>query len=83
MRSLELDRPSLRATNTGVTALIDRYGRVQAELPRASQGVLRVQVRGNEGQTVFVRWAGKYGQLPLWAVAFALIALVFLQRQRH
>jgi len=82
MRSLELDRPSLRATNTGVTALIDRYGRVQAELPNSSQGVLRVQVRGNEGQTFFTRWAGKYGQLPLWAVAFVLIGLAFLQRQK-
>jgi len=83
MRSLELDRPSLRATNTGVTALIDRYGRVQAELPRSSRGVLRVQVQGNTGSTFFVHWAGKYGQLPLWAVAFVLIGLAFLQRQKN
>jgi apolipoprotein N-acyltransferase len=83
MRSLELDRPSLRATNTGVTALIDRHGRVLAELPRATQGVLRVQVRGNEGSTFFTRWAGKYGQLPLWAVAFALIFLGWLRRPGH
>jgi apolipoprotein N-acyltransferase len=82
MRSLELDRPSLRATNTGVTALINRHGQVLAELPRATKGVLRVQLGGNDGQTFFAAWAGKYGQLPLWAVAFVVIGVALLQRQR-
>ena len=81
MRSLELDRPSLRATNTGATVLIDRYGRVIAELPRAQRGILRVQVAGNDGQTFFARWAGRYGQLPLWGWTFCLIAVVFLSHK--
>ena len=83
MRSLELDRPTLRATNTGVTALIDRHARVVAELPRATTGVLRVQVRGNDGLTFFAIWAGKYGQLPLWTVAFVLICLSLTQRRKN
>ena len=83
MRSLELDRPTLRATNTGITALIDRHGRVLAELPHATQGVLRVQVRGNDGLSFFALWAGKYGQLPLWGVAFVLIFLTFMQRRKY
>ena len=82
MRSLELDRPTLRATNTGVTALIDRHGRVLAELPRATRGVLRVQVQGNRGQTWFAHWAGQYGQWPLWLVALGVVLAAGLLRQR-
>ncbi len=78
MRSLELDRPTLRATNTGVTALIDRHGVVQAQLPSATQGVLRVRVGGNTGITFFAWWAGRYGQLPLWLLAFVGLGVVFL-----
>uniref|UniRef100_A0A914YIL4 CN hydrolase domain-containing protein n=1 Tax=Panagrolaimus superbus TaxID=310955 RepID=A0A914YIL4_9BILA len=33
MRALETGRPMLRATNTGMTAAIDPYGRVRAVLP--------------------------------------------------
>jgi hypothetical protein len=55
---------------------------VLAELPRATKGVLRVQLGGNDGQTFFAAWAGKYGQLPLWAVAFVVIGVALLQRQR-
>ncbi|MFM2263126.1 MAG: hypothetical protein RI959_1802, partial [Pseudomonadota bacterium] len=41
LRSLELQRPMLRATNTGATAVIDHRGHVTDELPRLSRGVLR------------------------------------------
>lgn len=76
MRSMELDRPSLRATNTGITALIDRHGQVRAALPRSSQGVLGVQVRGNDGLTWYAQWAGRWGHWPLWALAFTLVFLL-------
>ena len=56
---------------------------VVAELPRATTGVLRVQVRGNDGLTFFAIWAGKYGQLPLWTVAFVLICLSLTQRRKN
>ena len=73
MRSLELDRPMLRATNTGATVHINRYGRVMAELATGQRGVLDTQVQGNDGLTFFASWAGVYGQKPLWLVAFLLL----------
>jgi apolipoprotein N-acyltransferase len=40
MRAIENDRWLLSATNTGVTASIDPYGRVVARLPRKERGAL-------------------------------------------
>ena len=34
MRALEFERPMIRATNTGATAIIDHHGRVTHALPR-------------------------------------------------
>jgi apolipoprotein N-acyltransferase len=69
MRSLELQRPMLRATNTGATAVIDHRGVVTAELPYFSRGVLLAEVQGREGLTPFARWAAAAGLWPLWALA--------------
>mgnify|MGYP001470832448 FL=1 len=72
MRTLELQRPMLRATNTGATAVIDHHGRVTHSLAPHTQGVLRGEVQGRSGVTPFARWAGVAGQWPLVALALAL-----------
>ena len=40
-RALEFERPFVRATNTGATAIIDHRGQVITELTRNTRGVLR------------------------------------------
>ncbi|MFN7427260.1 MAG: apolipoprotein N-acyltransferase [bacterium] len=55
MRALETGRPMLRATNTGMTAVIDPRGRVLAVADPFSEAVLRARVQGHEGVTPFVR----------------------------
>jgi apolipoprotein N-acyltransferase len=65
LRSLELQRPMLRATNTGATAIIDHRGRVTAQLAPFTQGVLQGEVQGREGVTPFAWWAGRFGLWPL------------------
>ncbi len=59
MRTLETGRPMLRATNTGATAIIDARGRVTAQLPFLTAGVLDGEVRGYEGTTPFIRYGNK------------------------
>ncbi len=54
MRALETRRPMLRATNTGATAVIDRNGKVTAQLPPFEQGVLRASVQGYTGLTPYI-----------------------------
>ena len=68
-RSLELQRPMLRATNTGATAVIDHRGVVTAALPAFTRGVLTATVQGRQGLTPFARWSAVAGLWPLWALA--------------
>ena len=83
MRALELQRPMIRATNTGATALIDASGQVIQLLPRHTRGVLEGQVQGYTGQTPFVRWASAWGLAPAWVLALAiLLAAMALERRR-
>ncbi len=55
LRALETGRPMLRATNTGATAIVDARGRVVAQLPFNTEGVLDGEVRGHVGTTPYVR----------------------------
>jgi len=74
MRTLEFQRPMLRATNTGATAVIDHTGRVSAAMPRFTQGVLDAQVQGRTGLTPFAWWAAHFGLWPLWGLGAAIVA---------
>ena len=77
MRALESGRPMLRATNTGMTAVIDPSGRVQAVARPFTEAVLRAEVRGYTGSTPFVRW-GNTAALALAGIM--LVAPLVLRR---
>ena len=81
MRSLELQRPMIRATNTGATAVIDHHGVVTHALPPFSVGILEGTVEGRQGLTPFAHWAGRFGLWPLWAIGIGLV-LVCVFRPR-
>jgi apolipoprotein N-acyltransferase len=87
MRALEFQRPMLRATNTGATAVIDVTGRVIASLPRLTQGVLDAQVEGRTGLTPFAWWASRFGLWPLTLIAVVIVVAMALraraQRRRR
>lgn len=76
MRALEFERPMVRATNTGATAIIDHRGVVVQQFARHERGMLTGQVQGRDGPpTPYARWAGRWGLWPLWGLgALALLA---------
>ncbi len=82
MRTLEFQRPMLRATNTGPTAVIDHTGRVTHELPVLTRGVLVGAVQGRDGLTPFAWWASRYGLWPLLVAAVALCVMTMPLRRR-
>ena len=83
LRTLELQRPMLRATNTGATAVIDHRGVVTHSLPPFTRGILEAGVEGRDGLTPFAQWAGRFGLWPLWTLGIvALLALRSRARQR-
>jgi apolipoprotein N-acyltransferase len=55
LRAIETGRMHLTATNTGVTAAIDRDGRVIARLPQYTEARLEVRAQGYAGMTPYAR----------------------------
>ncbi|MGB7903931.1 MAG: nitrilase-related carbon-nitrogen hydrolase, partial [Steroidobacteraceae bacterium] len=83
MRSLELQRPMIRATNTGATAAIDHRGQVVAQMSHFVRGSLMAEVEGRSGLTPFASWAATLGLWPPALVAVALIAVCGRWRRRR
>jgi apolipoprotein N-acyltransferase len=75
MRSLETGRWQLRANNTGITALLDDKGRVQAQLAPFTSGRLRGFAQGREGITPYMRWGNT-------AFLILLLGLLIASRSR-
>ena len=73
MRALEFERPVVRATNTGATAVVDHRGRVTARLPQGVTGTLDASVEGRLGATPYARWLAAFGLWPLVLSALALL----------
>jgi apolipoprotein N-acyltransferase len=83
MRTLELQRPMLRATNTGATAVIDHRGHITAALAPFARATLDSAVEGRRGLTPFVRWASRLGLAPAWLLAALPVLLAVMARLRR
>jgi apolipoprotein N-acyltransferase len=73
MRALELGRPMLRATNTGVSAIVNYQGGLEAISPQFKIDVLKAKVWPRVGATPFVKW----GNIPVIVLCMALTLMVF------
>lgn len=78
MRALENGRWLLRATNNGVTAIVDDRGRIRGQLPQFEMGVLTGEYREMAGRTPFNR----FGPWPLYALLLAGAAALVATRRR-
>ena len=70
VRALENAKPVIRATNNGITAVIDKNGIVVDKLPQFTSDVLRLTVNFTRGRT-------PYSYLGDWPI-LSIIFLVFL-----
>jgi apolipoprotein N-acyltransferase len=77
MRAAEAGRFLLRATNTGVTAVVDPRGRVVDTVPQFQAGVLKATVRGYTGATPYARW----GNYPVIVATIVLLAAQWIARR--
>ena len=68
MRAMELGRPMLRATNSGITAIVDEQGRTISQIEAFVPGVASGRVALVEGTTYFYR----FGETPIWLLSFLL-----------
>lgn len=72
MRARETERYLLRATNTGISAIIDAGGRIVAQSPQFEVATVSHAVQPRSGATPYVRW----GNWPVviasgWLLAFS------------
>ena len=74
MRALETGRYLLRATNTGITAVIDTRGEVTARLPQFERDILTAAFVPYRGMTPYAR----FGHLAWASLATMLLMLAFL-----
>ena len=82
MRALESGRMMLRATNTGVTSIIDRNGEITHMLPQHVEGTLTGLAQGYVGSTPYVRW-GNLGVLVLVALMMVTAKLFYTPRKNN
>src|SRR5690606_6787495 len=76
LRAAEVGRPMLRATNTGITAVIDPLGNVVSTIPQFEVGVLDGTVQGFTGATPYAR----VGNWAAISAAFIVVAVVLVLR---
>ena len=80
MRAIEEGLPVLRATTTGISAVIDADGIVRQFLPRGGPGRLDGKVPPAHPATLFAQWGNL---LPLgWAALLLMISALAMRRRR-
>ena len=78
MRALEAGRWMIRATNNGVTVLIDPFGRITEQVPAFEQTVLYGEVTPMQGLTPYLRWRS----WPLIVVCVLLLGWAAVLRRK-
>ena len=85
-RTVELRRPMVRSTASGVTSHIDAYGRVVATVPQFSGQYLIADVEIPDGtrSTLYLRWGDWFPWLSgIVLVILVLISLVDARRREQ
>ena len=79
LRAIETGRMHLAATNTGVTAAIDRDGQLLASLPQYTLAALEVRAQGYSGATPYMR----FGDWPIVVLSLLVLGAALLVARRN
>lgn len=73
VRAIETRRPLLRAANTGYSAIIDPWGRLEQRTHLMTEALLVTEVKGSASPTLFL----SFGFLPVGLVIIVSLAFAF------
>lgn len=76
MRSLELQKPMIRATNNGISVIIDKFGKIKDSIAINQESVLSTTVTTVKGQTIY----SKFGNVPLYIISLLLFIFGYIKR---
>lgn len=77
-RAIEQGLPVARAANTGVSGMIDPYGRVIASIPLNTDGFLDIALPEPLPKTLYARW----GEIMWWYVGLIFVSVaIMIQHQ--
>ncbi len=79
IRSIENNIPIIRATNDGISALIDNKGTIVDYMGKDTSGILHVKLVPTDVRTFY----NKYGNLPLYLYLLILSIKIFFVRMRN
>jgi len=71
MRALELGKPLIRATNTGISVFIDAKGNIEAQAPQFEETTLTYKMVPTEGKTPYAA----LGNLPIYVLSLIFVLL--------
>ena len=71
MRALELGKPLIRATNTGISVFIDAKGNIEAQAPQFEETTLTHKMVPTEGKTPYAA----LGNLPIYVLSLIFVLL--------
>jgi apolipoprotein N-acyltransferase len=74
LRALENGRALVRATNTGISSIIDHRGRVIGSIPSFVRASYSAEIQPRSGMTPFSRW----GSLPVLLIASVMLVAAVL-----
>lgn len=78
LRAIETGRMHLTATNSGITAAIDRDGRVLKRLPQFTEDRLEIEAQGYTGATPYA----KLRDWPVVLLSLAILAAAVIRARR-
>ncbi|RMH20328.1 MAG: apolipoprotein N-acyltransferase [Gammaproteobacteria bacterium] len=80
MRAIEMDRPMLRVTNTGITAFVDHRGRIMRQAEQFQPQVLTESIQPRAGMTPYMI-VGNAGIMS-WLSFLVVLAIIFRRGER-
>jgi len=79
MRAIEYGIPLIRVAGSGISALVDPFGRVIAKIPLNQEGVLDVDLIKNKAPSIYAL----QGYLPLGILLFITLLILIVSPRRH
>jgi apolipoprotein N-acyltransferase len=73
LRAIEEGLPLIRVANTGISAIVDPYGRVLESLPLGEEGIIDGRLPEPASETLFARWCAVI--FPILLIMMVLLAL--------